>query len=117
MTGPRALAAAFAALSLAFLPGCLTLYSKTEVVRSEEARLPVAFESTEAAETFYRAMKDKSGNLGGTEVAIPFVTLYSRQRELSDSALFNDCVHRCDTNQDGMITLAEAKIFAHLKEE
>lgn len=116
MMRPRLLAAVTAAASLAVLPGCLTLYSKTEVVRSEELRRPVTFESVEAAETFYNAMKDKSGCLGGTEISIPLITLYSRQRELSDSALFNDCVYRCDTNQDGVITMVEAKIFAQLKE-
>jgi hypothetical protein len=109
-------AAVLAVAALSLVPGCLTLFSKTEVIRGEEPRRPVRFENPEAAETFNKAMKDKTTNLGGTYVGVPFVTLYSRDRQLSDSAHFNDCVIRCDTDQDGTITLAEAKIFATLKE-
>jgi hypothetical protein len=112
----RVLAASLAAASLSLLPGCLTLYSKTEVVRGEEPRRPVTFENVQAAETFYKAVKSNTTSLGGTDVSVPFITLYSKERHLSDSALFNDCVLRCDTNQDGIITLAEAQIFAQLKE-
>ena len=101
---------------LALVPGCLTLFSKTEVVRGEEPRRPIRFENQEAAETFNKAMKDKSAQLGGTYVGVPFITLYSKDRQLSDSAHFNDCVLRCDTDQDGTITLVEAKIFASLKD-
>ena len=110
------LTAAFAVAALAFVPGCLTLFSKTEVIRGEEPRRPIRFENQEAAETFHRAMKDKPTSLGGTHLAVPFITLYSKDRQLSDGAHFNDCVLRCDTDQDGTITLAEAKIFASLKE-
>jgi hypothetical protein len=116
MNRVRVFAAALAVVTLSFLPGCLTLYSKTEVVRGEEPRRPITFENAQAAETFEKARKEKSGSLGGTDISIPFITLYSRERQLSDSALFNECVGRCDTNQDGIITLAEAQIFAQLKE-
>jgi hypothetical protein len=60
-------------------------------------------------------VKDKSAALGGTHMGIPFVTFYSKQRQLSDSAHFNDCVIRCDTDQDGVITLAEARVFAKME--
>lgn len=117
MLRARFAAAVFAVAALVFLPGCLTLFSKTEVVRGEEPRRPVRFESTEAAEEFNRAVKWKSkASLGGAHVGVPFVTLYSRQRQLSESAHFNDCVARCDTDQDGTITLAEAKIFDQIKD-
>jgi len=112
----RALAAGLADVSLSMIPGFLTLYSKTEVVRGEEPRRPVSFENAEAAEAFQQAMKNKSPSMGGMDVSIPFITLYSKDRQLSDSAFFNLCVMRCDTNQDGIITVAEAKIFAALKE-
>jgi hypothetical protein len=116
MMRARLAAAVFAVAALALVPGCLTLFSKTEVVRGDEQRRPVRFENQEAAETFHRAMKDRSAGLGGAHVGVPFVTLYSKNRQLSDNAHFNDCVLRCDTDQDGTITLAEAKIFACLKE-
>ena len=96
---------------LALAPGCLTLFSKTEVIRGEEPRRPIRFESAEAADTFNSAMKWKSKSMGGTHMGVPFVTLYSKDRQLSESAHFNDCVLRCDTDQDGTITLAEAKMF------
>jgi hypothetical protein len=111
MPRARLAAAAFAAASLALLPGCITLFSKTEVVRGEEARVPVRFESVQAAEVFNQCVKEKSASLGGTHMGVPFVTFYSKDRQLSPSAHFNDCVSRCDTDQDGTITLVEAKIF------
>ena len=116
MNRARLLAAGLAVASISFAPGCLTLYSKTEVVRGEEPRRPISFENAQAAETFQKAMRDKSPSLGGIDISIPFVTLYSKERQLSDSAFFNLCVMRCDTNQDGMITQTEAEIFASLKE-
>ena len=116
MLRARLAVAAFAVAPLTLLPGCLTLFSKTEVIRGEEPRRPIRFENPEAAEAFNKAMKDKPASLGGTYVGIPFITLFSKDRQLSDSAHFNDCVLRCDTDQDGTITVVEAKIFAGLKE-
>ena len=106
----RFAAAAFAVASLAFLPGCLTLFSKTEVVRGEEPRRPVRFENPQAAEEFNAPCGEgRSRSMGGTHVGVPFVTLYSKDRQLSESAHFNDCVARCDTDQDGTITFVEAE--------
>jgi hypothetical protein len=112
----RARFAAFAVVTLALVPGCLTLFSKTEVVRGEEPRRPIRFENQQAAEEFNRAVKWKSKSLGGTHMGVPFITLYSKDRQLSESAHFNDCVLRCDTDQDGVITLVEAKIFEQVKD-
>ena len=94
--------------------GCLTLFSKVDVVRSEESRRPIQFENAAAAETFNKALKTSHGVIGGTYVGVPFVTLYSRQKSLSESAQFNDAVGRCDTDQNGTITQAEAEIFANV---
>ncbi|MBX9625249.1 MAG: hypothetical protein K2X82_15690 [Gemmataceae bacterium] len=110
----RPAAAVATAGACVLLPGCLTLFSKTEVVRAEETRRPVRFENAQAAETFNKALKDKDndGNLGGACFGVPFVTLYARQKKLGDNARFNDAVGRCDTDQDGLITGHEADIFA-----
>jgi hypothetical protein len=116
MSRARTLAAAFAVAALWLLPGCITLFSKTEVVRGEEPRRPIRFENQQAAEEFNRAVKWKSKHLDGAHVGVPFVTLYSRDRQLSAGAHFNDCVARCDTDQDGTITLAEAKIFEKMSD-
>ncbi len=76
MLRARLTLAAMAVASVAFFPGCLTLFSKTEVVRGEEKRAPIRFDSPQAAEEFNRAMKDKSAHLGGTHMGIPFITFY-----------------------------------------
>ena len=101
---------------LASLPGCLTLYSKTEVVRGGEARRPVKFESPEAADEFYKALKAQDKTISGTFFGVPFVTLFEKDQQLSDAAMWNDAVVKCDTDQDGLITLTEARIFAKLHE-
>jgi hypothetical protein len=112
MSTTRLLAIAGAVALVAVSPGYITLFSKTEVVRSEEPRRPVRFESPEAADVFHRALTWKSDpDLGGADLGVPFVTLYSRHRVLSETAKFNDAVAKCDTDQDGVITLAEAQIF------
>lgn len=114
MNHARFAAVVLAVASLSLLPGCLTLFSKTEVVRGEEPRRPINFDNPKAADAFNQALKDKSPHLGGTYMGVPFVTLYAKDRELSESAHFNDCVMRCDTNQDGLITFEEAAIFAKM---
>jgi hypothetical protein len=95
----RLLAAALAFASLSFASGCITLFSKTEVVRGEETPVRPSFESPQAEDTFRTVVKSKSKSVGGTHVGVPF----------------NDCVLRCDTNQDGLITLAEAKGFEKME--
>jgi hypothetical protein len=112
MSVTRLMAATGAVAVLVLVPGCITLFSKTEVVRDGESPRPVRFESPEAAEAFHRAMKAKhDASRGGAYVGVPFVTLYSRDRVLSPTARFNDAVARCDTDQDGLITLVEAQIY------
>ena len=110
----RRITTVLAACGLIGLPsGCITLFSKTDVVRSEEARRAVSFESPAVAETFHEAMKKQTGTVGGAYVGVPFVTLYSRQKTLSETAIFNDAVARCDGDQNGVITQAEAEIYAN----
>lgn len=109
MSRPATLAAFAAALTL--LPGCITLFSKTEVVRSGEPRRPVKFECQEAADKFYTAMKATNREVGGAYVGVPFVTLYNKDTKLSEVAVWNDAVARCDTDQDGVVTLVEATVF------
>jgi hypothetical protein len=116
MLRARLLAAALAICAFSLLPGCLTLFSKTEVIRGDEQPHPIRFENEQAAEIFNKARKERSDYVGGASFGVPFVTFYERDRKLSENAHFNDCIARCDTDQDGMITLAEAKIFAKMKD-
>ena len=85
------------------------------MIRGEEPRRPIRFESPQAAEVFNKALKDKSASLGGMAWHPVHHPFYSKDRQLSDSAHFNDCILRCDTDQDGTITLAEARMFAKME--
>lgn len=116
MVRARVFAAAMSAASISLLPGCLTLFSKTEVIRGDEQPRAIRYENPQAAEEFNNARKDRSSTVGGTHLGVPFVTLYAKDRRLSENAHFNDCVARCDTDQDGIITYDEAAIFARVKD-
>lgn len=110
---PRIIAPFAYGAILVFLPGCMTLFHKTEVVRGQESRRPVQFENVQAADAFQTALKQHPNHvIGGSRLGVPCVTLFSKSVELSESAAWNDAVMRCDTNQDGMITYDEAAIFA-----
>lgn len=108
---PRLLLAAAAVGVVALLPGCVTLFSKTEVIRDGEARRPVKFECQEAADKFVAAAKSRNRDVAGAYVGVPFVTLYHRDTKIGETAAWNDAVARCDTDQDGTITLIEAVTF------
>ena len=116
MSRARLFAAVLAVAALPFASGCITLFSKTEVVRSEETPVRPQFENTQAEDAFRTAVRHKSRSVGGTHVGVPFVTLYERDRQLAPTAHFNACVVRCDTNQDGFITVAEAKGFEKMQD-
>jgi hypothetical protein len=95
--------------------GCAALYSTKEVVRCEEARRPVTFESTAVAEKFVAAAKlNKAKQVGGTYTGVPFVTLHSTEQFLGENAKFNDAVVKCDNDQDGVITAQEVEAFGKL---
>lgn len=104
---PRALLIA----ALAALPGCLTVYSKTEVVRCGEARRPVQFDCPRTADEFHCAMKDHGTVVGKTHIGVPFITLYSKRQKLSDAAAWNEAILHCDTDQNGLITHDEVAVF------
>src|SRR5262245_8826504 len=100
MNRARVAAAALAVASLLLLPGCLTVFSKTEVLRGDEQPRPIRFENSQAAEAFNAARRERSDYVGGTHFGVPFITFYSKNRKLSENAHFNDSVARCDTDQD-----------------
>lgn len=97
--------AAVVAVAGLLLCGCKS--PETRWDRTFEARRPVTFENTEAARTFASARKldrerrgDTSSFLAGWR-GVPHVIE-------SDAGRYNDAVEKCDTNQDGTITYAEA---------
>ncbi|HUR55497.1 MAG TPA: hypothetical protein VMZ71_15285 [Gemmataceae bacterium] len=56
----------FALLALPFLAGCITLFSKTEVVRESEAQQPVSFDSPEVRDVFETALKERQAVVSAT---------------------------------------------------
>jgi hypothetical protein len=94
------------------LCGCVTFYSKTEVVGGGEERASVSFENGDAAQQFQAAMKKMDESIGGAYIGVPFITIYERDVRLSEVALWNEAVRRCDTNKDHVITTDEVAAFA-----
>jgi hypothetical protein len=112
MASVRATVLLLSLLPLAASSGCVTLYSKTEVIRAEEPQMPVRFETAKASRLFHEELARRSNHADGTTVGIPFVTFYTKERVLAESAFFNEQVRKCDTDQDGVITEREAMVYA-----
>lgn len=92
--------------------GCI---SHHETVYRDTERVAVSFENDTAARLFYegleRRRKNRSGNETRTELHIPVVFEHEVKTVTGPSAQFNDAVQAADTNRDGKITEAEARIF------
>lgn len=95
--------------------GCLITHSKRSVVRQEEARQRVEFESPFAQQAFLqRALDEEARHRNKSEhsFAVPFLIGLSYTSELSENAYYNDQLVTCDANSDGLISNAEAAAFA-----
>ncbi len=94
--------------------GCLLSHSHKRVVRQDEIRERVEFESDEAAATFHAVATDddaRSALRGEASFGIPFVVGISHQSVLSPNAYYNDQVAMCDMNGDGFLSDEEIAIF------
>lgn len=113
MRSYRLPAAVIAAGPFAFLFGCQGLVKTDEVVRADEPRRPVAFESPEVARRFEAASgANQAQQVGATlHGPAPFY-LYGRRQFLGENAKLNDAAARCDTDRDGVITAAEVEALA-----
>ncbi|MBX9583922.1 MAG: hypothetical protein K2X87_26790 [Gemmataceae bacterium] len=101
-------AAVLAAGVYVLLSGCQGLVKTDEVVRADEPRRPVAFESPEVARRFEAASgANRAQQVGGTLVGPAPFYLYGRRQFLGENAKFNDAAARCDTDRDGVITARE----------
>lgn len=99
---------------LATSSGCLVMHERKRVIREDESRNSVQFESADAAAKFHQvASNDRSRKHDGSSasLAIPFLVGISSSTVLSQNAFFNDQVVACDTDNNGLITEAEV---AHL---
>ena len=104
-----------AAVSL-LLAGCIT--HKSTVYRDVE-RARVEFESDAAARLFYETLNKNSAGRKHTEsttsIEIPIIFETERTVVPGRNVEFNEAVAICDSNKDGRITEAEARIFANVK--
>ena len=104
------------AVGTLLLAGCITHESSTT---RDATRTSVEFENDSAARIFYEtlshgACRDTQGE-ATTKFEIPVVFEYKRHVVTGPNAAFNRAVELCDTNHDGKITEAEARIFAEWK--
>lgn len=104
------------ALALATCSGCLITRHTTNVVRKNEKPRAVRFESAQAKNVFDGKVLETREKLASMSnprvVAVPFLLWWSSTDMLSDNALRNDQLSICDVNGDGVISLAEANVFA-----
>ena len=104
-----------AVMVLGLASGCLSYYGKREMNYNEPAKVSVKFETAEASRIFYAKLKACKGKKGGDDptsgasgvcvlfvVAGGSVTVYPNAR-------YNALVDQMDINDDGTISLEEAK--------
>ncbi len=98
------------------LSGCIT--HESTVTRDVE-RVKVEFENDTAARVFYETLSRSpcrnTRSESTSKFEIPVVFEYKRHIVTGPNAAFNQAVEQCDSNKDGKITEAEAKIFAAQK--
>lgn len=95
--------------------GCLVTTHEVKLVREDEPRQAVAFESDEGMTQFHAAVNRRSDR-GGRERGrssfnIPFIVSANSRKVLSRTAFFNDQVVLADINADG--TLSDAEVWAY----
>ena len=94
------------------LAGCI---QSTKTVYRDEPRIPVEFENDTAARVFYEALSKSapSGNRSESKTEVNLILIDHKQNVVQGESLaFNNAVLRCDTNHDGKITEAAARIYA-----
>lgn len=95
--------------------GCLVNHTQKRVIRENEKRISVEFESLNAAESFNKIAnsEDIRQSLGSSaSFGVPFLIGLSRESVPSQNAFYNDQVIRCDINNDGLISDQEAYSFS-----
>jgi hypothetical protein len=107
------LSVALVAAALLATAGCISTH---ETVYADNApRTKIAFASDKAASTFYEALSRSPESRQRTEkhTSVNLILIDVEQRTVAGpNQTFNEAVAFCDTNRDGVITEAEADIFA-----
>ena len=95
--------------------GCLCIAEKERVVRANEPRVIVDFESEEGLIAFQSSVISRdtlrSRRQGSSDVLIPFLLNVETSSVLSDTAYYNDQVAMADVNRDGVLSDAEVSGF------
>jgi hypothetical protein len=98
------------------LSGCITHHS---TVYQDVERTKVEFESDTAARLFYETLSKNSAGRNHSEsttsIEIPIIFETERKVVSGQNVKFNEAVAICDSNKDGRITEAEARIYANVK--
>jgi hypothetical protein len=104
--------------SLALLCGCIN--HDSTVYRNPD-RVRVTFENEAAGRIFYETLSKNCTPPGRkestTSVEIPVVFSHHTHVIEGENVAFNSAVRQCDTNQDGVITETEARIFADQRQK
>jgi hypothetical protein len=90
--------------------GCVTSYTTVK----DEPRVSVHFASAQAAQTFYEAYI-KDNYAPSPEDRGPGLSVeagFERRKLKTDNVLFNEAVREAGTNQDGIISEAEAQAYS-----
>lgn len=101
--------------STTLLCGCLVTTHVDKVVREDEPRQAVQFESDDGMMQFHNAVNRRSEqgarDRGRSSVNIPFIVSANTRKVLSRSAFFNDQVRLADIDANG--TLSDAEVWAY----
>jgi hypothetical protein len=95
--------------------GCLVTTHEDKVIREDEPREAVVFESDEGMMQFHAAVNRRSDggarDRGRSSFNIPFIVSANTRKVLSRTAFFNDQMRLADINADG--TLSDAEVWAY----
>ncbi|EEF58411.1 hypothetical protein [Pedosphaera parvula] len=104
-----------------FLIACCGCINHDSTVYTNPDRVKVAFENESAGRIFYETLSKTSPTPNrresNTSIEIPVVFSHHSHVVEGENVAFNNAVKQCDTNQDGIITETEARIFAEQRQK
>lgn len=115
----RVLGCLAASLPLLASSGCLVMHASEKVVRQDERRERVDFESDFARRSFQgRALSGEARREAGGKFAfgIPFIAGFARSTVVSQNAWYNDQIAVCDADGDRLITDDEVLAFGAVED-
>lgn len=90
--------------------------TRERIVREDEQRYPVRFQSACARWQFQKYALDKDArqkNGANAKFVVPFVVRVSDSSKLSENAYYNDQVVSCDANRDGLLSDDEVAEYSY----